>query len=186
MPDSTLGRQALDATEKLLGGWAEAPYTLERRESSLKITPKAPETFGITLYDEGEQCMIAAQRWHTHYDDPAQAAFCALWLLTPYYRLVEEFKGGLMVATWIERYEASGWVGMEPAYFLNPEYAPDWQAGPEEQYTLRIIQQGLLGSPEPYEEIVKGVTLDEAGLPPGSHLGISTVENSQAVGPTLF
>ena len=182
----TSGHLALDFAEKLLGGWDDAPYKLERRGSSLKIVPIPADTFAVTLYDEGEQCMIAAQRWHTHYDEPNQAAFCALWLLTPYYRLVEEFKGGLMVATWIERYEAEGWIGMEPAYFLNPEYPPDWQAGPDERYTLRITQQALVSSPEPYENIAPGAQLDENGLPLGSHLGVSTTENREPIGPTLF
>ncbi len=186
MSQDTAGRRALEATEQLLSGWDDAPYDLIRRDSSLQIVPKGPETFAVTLYDEGDQCMIAAQRWHTHYDDPQQAAFCAMWLMTPYYRLVEEFKGGLMVATWIERYEADGWEGMEPAYFLNPEYPPDWEPGPEETFVRRRIQQALVASPEPYEEIVPGAQLDEHGLPLDSQIGISTEESREAIGPTLF
>ncbi len=183
---SNPGRDALDATSQLLGGWDEAPYVLERRDASLKITPTDPETFGITLYDEGDQAMIAAQRWHTHYDDPMQAAFCALWLLTPYYRLVEEFKGGLMVATWIERFTDEGWDGMEPAYFLNPEYPPDWETGPTELYVRRYIQQALIAPPTPFEEIFPSAALDENGLPPGSVIGVSSEESKEPIGPTLF
>lgn len=182
----TPGRAALEATERLLGGWDEAPYTLEKRDTSLVIRPKNPDAFAITLYDEGDQCMIAAQRWHTHYDEPEQAAHCAMWLLTPFYRLVEEYKGGLMVATWIERWEATGWEGFEPAYFLNPEYAPDWELGPEETYSRRYQQQGLLDSPAPYETICPGVQLDENGLPPNSVFGLSVETSREAVGPSLF
>jgi len=48
--------------------------------------------FEITIYNVGEDAMVSSERWHTHYDDPQQAAFCLWWLLTPYYRIVHELK----------------------------------------------------------------------------------------------
>jgi hypothetical protein len=152
----------------------------------IEIVPTEPDSFTVAIYDEGEDAMIASERWHAHYDDPVQGAWCAFWLLTPFYRVVHEFKGGVLVAVWIERYEESGWVGFEPVYYLNPEDAPSWELSGDETYGRRYYQQAVLPSPQPYEEIVPGVTLGPDGLPPDSHIGKRIEEGRSSVGLALF
>lgn len=180
------GAQALDETMRRLAAFPDAPLKIERRESSLVLTPTEPGSFAISLYDQGDETMIAAERWHTHYEDPLDAAFCALWLLTPYYRIVHELKGGSLAAVWIERYEPEGWVGFEPVYFLNPEHAPSWESERGESLVRRTIQQAILPPPAPYELVVPGVELDEFGMPPGCRIGAHHEEVDHLIAPSLF
>jgi hypothetical protein len=168
------GEQCLNRTEQVFRAFADGGIEVERRDASLVLKANGA-AFEVTLYDEGEECLIAADRWHSHYDDPDQVAACAFWLFTPFYRLVQEYKGGLIVAVWVERYSLEGWEPMDPVYFLNPDYPPDWEIGPEEQYLRRYIQHRVLMPSRPYSETVPGVALNEEGLPPDVHLGIRTI-----------
>lgn len=177
----TPGAKALEATVELLGRFKGAPIEVEWREASVLVKPMEPDTFPITLYDHGEDAMVSADRWHTHYDDPMQAAFCVMWLLTPYYRMVQELKAGVLVATWIERYEATGWEAFEPVYFLNPEDAPSWTG----DFKRRYSQQMILPSPRPYSELCVGAVLDEEGLPPDACHGSWVVEVGAPLAPSL-
>ncbi len=128
------------------------------------VTPKVG--FAVSLYAENEnESMVAAERWHAHYEDPQQAAFCAYWLLTPFYRIAQEFKGSLFVATWTEMYTEEGWAADEPVYYLNPDYPPDWALEPGETFTIRYQSQMTLGSIKPFEEICPGAILDANGIP---------------------
>jgi len=181
----THGAKGVQMTLDLLAHYEDAPIEIERRDSSIKITPTLEETFPVMVYDEGDEAMIAAERWHTHYDDPVQVAFCALWLLTPFYRVVHEMKGGVLVAAWIERYEEAGWEGFEPVYFLNPEHDASWLLAPGEQYQRRYMQQAILPSPKPYREFSPGAVLDEDGLPPDWRHGSWVESGEEAIGPKL-
>src|SRR5690348_7027700 len=136
---SEIGAKAIDLAAAILGGYGDAGLVVERSESSLVVKPEGG--FEITLYNVADDAMVSAERWHTHYEDSEQAAFCLWWLLTPYYRIVHELKGGVLVAAWLERYEEEGWEPFDPVYFLNPESEQDWVAKPGEQYTHRYIQQ---------------------------------------------
>jgi len=185
MPSVTAGKDALEATFNLINRFEGAPLEMERRESSLVIAPTIEGGYSVTVYDEGQQAMIAAERWHAHYDDPMQTAFCAMWLFTPYYRIVHEFKGGLIAAAWLERYEADGWAAFEPAYFLNPENPKDWEAQVG-GWTRTIRQQLVLPSPRPYEEISPGATLDPDGVPPNSIHGTVSESGDDSVGLMLY
>lgn len=182
----TLGSQGVQATVDLFAHFPDAPIAVNRREQSVELVPSLPDTFPVTVYDQGEDAMIAAGRWHTHYEEPDQVAWCALWLMTPYYRLVEELKGGVLVATWIERYEETGWEGFEPVYFLNPEHPESWELLGDERYVRRYTQQGLLPSPQPYGELCPGAHLDEEGLPPDFHPGKRVIESTESQGIALF
>lgn len=173
-------------TLRLLNLYEGFPLEVEKRESSIRIVPTDPDTFQITIYDQGEDSMISAERWHTHYDDPLQTAWCALWLLTPYYRMAQEMKGGVLVATWIERYEAEGWQGFEPVYFLNPEHPDSWVPLPGETISRRYWQQAVLPPPKPYSEFNPDAKLDQDLLPVESHIGSCVVLAESAIGPTLF
>lgn len=183
---STVGAEALAATLDLLSRFPDAPLKVDRRKTSIEIKPDKPEGYSITVYDEGEVAMVAAERWHTHYDDPLQVAWCVLWLLSPYYRLVHEHKGGNLVAVWIERYEATGWEAMEPAFFMNPEHEDSWVAAPGETFQRRYQQQFVLPSPVPYEQVSPGAELNADGLPPDAQDGRWVVTDSEAIGPTLY
>lgn len=180
------GAQSLQSTIRLLESFEDAPLLIKREGKKIEITPTLEGGFPISLYDQDDCAMIAAERWHAHYEDPMQAAFCVLWLLSPYYRVVHELKGGVLVAVWIERYEAEGWVGFEPVYFLNPEHEKSWELVGEERYAHRYHQQFILPSPRPYEELSPGVQLDEDGLPPDAVHGKHVVYVEKPVGPSLF
>lgn len=166
--------------------YGEGNLDIERRETSAKIEPMIEGGFPVMVYDEGDETMIAAERWHTHYDDPDQVAFCALWLLTPFYRVVHETKGGVLVAAWIERYEETGWEGFEPVYFLNPEHAESWELAPGEHFQRRYKQQAVVPPPAPYSTFCPGAELDEDGLPPDWRHGTWVVTADAAQGPSLF
>lgn len=151
------------------------------------VTPKMPDgypdTFAVSIYDEGEECMISALRWHSHAVEPEEAFGVVFGLLTPYCRIVEEFKGGLYVAGWLETYEVGGWAASDPVFFLNPDHAADWQVGPDEHYLLTIHQQAVLAPLRPYSELVPGVDLEpDTGLPVGSELGRSTKSTKESLG----
>jgi hypothetical protein len=182
---SSQGAEGVRKTIEVMSRYQSDRLQVEERQTSIKIAPTEPDTFAIMVYDEGAESMIAAERWHTHYDDPMQVAFCALWLLTPFYRVVHEMKGGVLVAAWIERYEETGWEGFEPAYFLNPEHEESWQLAPGEHYQRRYMQQAVLPPPRPYFEFCPGAKLDEDGLPPDWQHGSWVVTAEEAIGPTL-
>lgn len=183
---SKIGSDAIQMAADLLAKYEGAPITIDRTETSLVVKPEVEDSFEITIYNVGEDAMVSAERWHTHYEEPAQAAFGMLWLLTPFYRIVHELKGGVLVAAWLERYEEEGWEPMDPVYFLNPESAQDWVAKPGEQYTHRYIQQGILPPLKPYHEFCPGAMLDEDGLPPDFHHGSRIVVVPEPMGPELF
>lgn len=180
------GAQCLDAVRDLFGRYPKGLFTLNDRKTAIDIQPIGPDTFPVTVYDEGDQAMIASGRWHTHYDDPMQLAFCVLWLLTPFYRLVEELKGGVLVATWIERYEKTGWEGFEPVFFLNPEDEKSWERVGDETYARRYTQQDVLPPPRPYAEFEPEAVLDKEGYPPDVHRGKRVERVDEPQGPTIY
>jgi hypothetical protein len=184
--ESELGARCLDAVRDLFGRYPEGLFELVDRKGAIDLKPIGPDTFPVTVYDEGDGAMIAAGRWHTHYEEPMQLAFCALWLLTPFYRLVEELKGGVLVATWVERYEAEGWVGADPVYFLNPEDEESWQRVGEETFARRYTQQDVLPAPRPYREFVPEAALDDRGYPVDFVPGRRVEVVPEPLGPTLF
>jgi hypothetical protein len=183
---SSPGAAGVEKTVELISQFQAAPVRIERRDTSIKITPTEDGGFPIMVYDEGDETMIAAERWHTHYDDPLQVAFCVIWLMTPFYRVVHETKGGSLVAAWIERYEETGWEGFEPAYFLNPEHEESWELAPGEHYQRRYMQQAILPPPQPYNELCPGAQLNEDGLPPNWQHGSWVVTAEEAIGPSLL
>lgn len=182
----TPGAEGIQRAVDLLSRYEGAPIKLERSETSLVVTPEIENGFEITIYNVGEDAMVSAERWHTHYEDPVQAAFGVMWLLTPYYRIVHELKGGVLVAAWLERYEEEGWMPMDPVYFLNPESEQDWVAKPGETFTHRYIQQAVLMPPKPYQDFCPGARLDEDGLPPDFHEGSRVETVTGPTGPELF
>lgn len=181
-----VGAQCLQAVRDLFGRYPKGLFELKDRGAAIDLIPVGSDTFPVTVYDEGDQSMIAAGRWHTHYDDPMQLAFCALWLLTPFYRLVEELKGGVLVATWVERYESDGWAASDPVYFLNPEDEKSWERVGDETYARRYTQQDVLPSPRPYHEFEPEAELTSEGLPVDFRHGRRVEIVDEPLGPSLF
>jgi hypothetical protein len=181
---SAIGAEAINIASSLLAQFPN-DVRIERGENSVLARPEGG-AFEITIYNVGEDAMVSAERWHMHYEDPEQAASCLWWLLTPYYRIVHELKGGVLVAAWLERYEEAGWEPLDPVYFLNPESEQDWVAKPGEQYTHRYIQQAVLPPPRPYHAFVPGAKLDENELPIDFHEGTRIVVVEEPMGPSLF
>ncbi len=179
MPD-TIGSLGLEAARRLFAHFPDAPLQINDRGTSIEFIPTGADTFPVTIYDQGDDAMIAAGRWHTHYDDPDQLAWCVVWLLSPFYRLVEELKGGVLVAIWIERYEATGWEGFEPVFYMNPEDAPSWQAKGDETFARRYHGQRVVELPMPYTQFEPEATIDDNGLPPDFHAGKRLVHDHAA------
>ena len=177
----TTGTCCIEAVRRLFANVA-APLRVEDRGSSIELIPTEPDTFGATVYDQGEDAMLAAGRWHAHFDDPTDLAWTTLLLLTPFHRLVEEYKGGVLVAIWTEKYAAEGWVGFDPVFYLNPEDAPSWRAKGDETFARRYHGQWVVDLPVPYPELEPGVTLID-GLPLEWRVGkwIETDRESQAL-----
>lgn len=182
----SIGRQIIDAVVRFLQKQPDAPVKWQLRESSLEITPTVPGGFGITVYDHGEEALVSANRWHTHFDDVADGAYCVFWLLTPFIRVVHELKAGVLVAVWIERYEPEGWFAMDPVYFLNPEDEPSWRLAGEEKFVRATFTQSVLELGQSYADVVPGVVLDDRGFPEGTQLGRIAVESDEAQGPGLL
>ncbi|MCX7798933.1 MAG: hypothetical protein N2109_01160 [Fimbriimonadales bacterium] len=182
----SVAQQAMDALERTLAKRPGLPLRWNRTRDSLEIAPQAPEGFSVTIYDEAGEALVAANRWHAHFDDPAEAAYCAFWLLTPFYRVVHELKAGVLVAAWIERYGQHGWEPMEPVYFLNPEDAPSWKLQGDERFVRAYFTQNALPLDRPFTDVVPGATLADDGLPPGTVLGRSAVESLEPLAPSLL
>lgn len=161
-------------------------FEVERSESHITVKPRGKKTFEVSIYDDGDSAMVAADRWHGHHTIPDQAAFCALWLLTPYYRVVSEFIGGVMVAVWIERYVENGWEGMEPVFYRNPDAPEEWTVEPGQKVFHRYLQQVVVPPPKAYDELVPGVKLDQHGYPLGTVIGESFLDVDEPVALTLI
>lgn len=158
--------ESIDLFLRILSLFPEADLEVEQRDDAVIVRPASG--FEVSLYVETEKnSVVACSRWHTHYDEPEQAAYCAYWLLTPYYRIGAEYKGSLFVATWIEQYGADGWTAMEPVFYLNPDYDPDWALAPGEAYKRVYASQASLPPLKPFDEVAPGSQLDERGLPEG-------------------
>lgn len=181
----TLCEEVMDELEARLRPHSEI-IEADRRGASLILIPKVPDSFSISIYEEAGDVMVAADRWHTHFEDRLQAVACVLWLLTPYYRLVQELKSGVLVATWLEQYSPEGWLPSDPVFFLNPENAEDWGTKNGEQYAHRIVQHAVLDSPRPFDQMFPGAELNEVGYPEGTVLGIHMEPVAEPTGPSLF
>jgi hypothetical protein len=96
--------------------------TFDQTDRALLIKPIGPDTFPIEVRDDGKEITIFACRWLAHLEDPEQAIYCILWLLTPIYRIVEVERNGSWVKSWLDRFMPPGeWmVDHEVCAFLSP------------------------------------------------------------------
>lgn len=183
MPLSPLAEDAFNAIESLLAATGAEGTNCERRSSSLEIT--YPGGLDVRVFDEGEELMVSCERWHTHCDEPEEAAWCVRWLMSPFSRIVHELKGGILAAVWVERYSAKGWEAFEPVYFLNPEYPPEWELEPGQRWFRREHCQAAVPFAVDLGAAMPGAQLEQ-GLPTGWHAEPTTVETSTSQGLQLF
>src|SRR5438477_224454 len=118
-----------EATRILEAGFAElenCPLTWGWDQGAFWIEPKGQPSFPIRIYDEGDDLIVSTPHWHGHFEDPGQAGRIAGWLLTPFYRTVEEFMGTKLATTWAEHYTPAGWLQFEVSYYLSPIRLEDW------------------------------------------------------------
>lgn len=184
---SELAEESFGAVEGLLaatGAVTEAGGVVcERRSSSMEV--RFMGGLDVRVFDEGEDVMVSCERWHTHCADAEEAAWCVRWLMSPFSRIVHEFKGAILAAVWVERYSAAGWEGFEPVYFLNPEYAPEWELEPGQRWFRRIYHQAAVPFDIDLAAVLPGAELVD-GLPVGWRGDAFTVEVDESLGLALF
>lgn len=147
-------------------------------ERCVAVVAESDENFTVEIRDDGDEITVRAANWHHHYADPEQAIACFRWLLTPYYRVVEETQGGELSCAWLERFENTGWQPMESMIFRNPTDPTAWMGG---KWKREYRQQALLRPPRPYSELFRGVFLDENDMPPGSKLGLTVETHAESM-----
>jgi hypothetical protein len=143
---------------------------VERDGLRITVRNNIQGQFDVSLeFDDSFELTVEAGPWHGHFEEFEQASACFRWLLTPYYRVVEEKKDGQQVGCWIERYQAEGWHHMQPLLSMDCMGLIE-MGGP---YELIYMQQALL-DPGDYTKVIRGVALDDERMPLGSHLGTHT------------
>jgi len=149
----------------------EAPVDITVTEDCFTMRPTAIDTFPVNIFRDEDRVAVSAFRWHCHYDDPQTAYYVCHWLMTPFYRLVNEQIGGCPFASWIERYTAEGWENCDTVYTKDPSLPSSWILKKDEKIIRIYAQQNVMNLGRPFEEIRPGVELTSDGLPLGSHLG---------------
>lgn len=180
---SDLADESFGAIEELLAATGAGDVVCERRSSSMAIS--VPGGLEVRVFDEGEDVMVSCERWHTHCEEAEEAAWCVRWLMSPFSRIVHEFKGAILAAVWVERYSAAGWEGFEPVYFLNPEYPPEWELEPGQRWFRRIYHQAAVPFEIDLETVLVGAEFVE-GLPLEWRAEAFTIEVGDSLGLGLF
>lgn len=183
MAISELAEESFGAVEGLLAATGAGGVECVRRSSSMAVS--VPGGLEVRVFDEGEDVMVSCERWHTHCADAEETAWCVRWLMSPFSRIVHEFKGAILAAVWVERYSAVGWEGFEPVYFLNPEYPPEWELEPGQRWFRRIYHQAAVPFAVDFEVVLPGAELVD-GLPVGWRGDAFTIEVEESMGLALF
>jgi hypothetical protein len=144
---------------------------LHRDDRALEIAAPA---FKVWMTDEESELIVwAGEHWHEHFEDPEAAANCLCWLLTPFYRLVEDYEDDTILEAFIERFWQGEWEEMSG----GPVYV---ERGTQVRANRRVIRQHAVLSPGAVEELDEW--LDHEGLPPDSELGVREVEVDRLIG----
>ncbi len=148
----------------------DAPYEIRHSGYRLEVVPFGSGTYSVIMTDEGDEATVSAANWHEHFDDPTQACGCFMGLLTPYYRVVQKYRGSAFIGACVERYEGAGWVQIGGA--VEPLFSGQLVQrifGRRERQV--ILQQAVVTPPFVWADEFPGVDLDENLLPRGSELG---------------
>ena len=161
-----------EAVTQLLGHLEQpdTPYDVRHTGGRVEVVPLGSNTYPVTMTDDGDEATVSAGNWHEHFDDPTQACGCFMGLLTPYYRVVESYRGSAFVCACVQRYEAEGWVqiGAEFRPLISGQLVQRIFGSRERQV---ILQQAVVTPPFVWADEFPGVDLDENLLPRGSVLG---------------
>lgn len=133
--------------------------------NQIKLAPQVPDSFPIMLTHAGpEDIIVSVDPWCEHMNSVQQASSLAIWLLTPYYRLVTSFAAGMPVSAHAEVYQNEGWAPRKEVALQNSESEP---LQPDE---IRIRHQAVFLDSN-YARYYPNAELDQAGCPMGTLLG---------------
>lgn len=94
-----------------------------------------------------------------------------MWLLTPYYRLVEIYVGEEKLSDRIERYDDEGWIDLGQVFYMNPADPATHALASRETWRYVIWQQKLIEVPGGVRDFLPNAELDDNDLPPDTTLG---------------
>lgn len=155
-------RDRLANTDDVDVDWSDGTMEIDAPAFTVRMTEES-----------GDLIVWAGEHWHEHFDEPEAAANCVCWLLTPFYRVVEDYRDDVILEAFIERFLNGEWQSMsgDPVYL---------EMGTQERANRRIIRQHAVLSPGPKKGIDE--YLDEDGFPPDSELGAREVAVDHLVG----
>jgi hypothetical protein len=134
-------------------------------DQELVLVPQVEDSFAIQItFSAPDDIKVSLDPWHEHVSSVEQATNLAIWLLTPYYRVVAMYAGGRAVRTHLEIFRNEGWDDMLGIYFMNPE------EGLPEPDEIRIRQQAVFLDSN-FLTYYPQAELDAAGYPVGTLLG---------------
>ena len=160
VPDLQL---VLDAFESRIQSGKLAVETPSAEQ--LLLIPQIPDSFPISISFAGpEDIVVAVEPWHEHMSSVQQATILAIWLLTPYYRVVTSYAAGMPIEAHAEVFQNEGWVSRVEVTLVNSgEELPE----PDE---IRIRHQAVFLDSN-YLRYYPQAELDQAGCPVGTLLG---------------
>ncbi|MEI7578152.1 MAG: hypothetical protein WCK51_14775 [Armatimonadota bacterium] len=131
----------------------------------LLLVPQVPDSFPISITFAGpEDIVVAVEPWHEHMSSVQLASSLAIWLLTPYYRIVVAYAAGQPIEAHAEVFQDHGWVSRREVTLVDSEAelpVPD---------EIRIRHQAVFLDSN-YARYYPQAELDQAGCPAGTLLG---------------
>jgi len=94
--------------------------------SKVQIGPQGHESV-VTIERELDRWTVSTREWHGHEEEPGVAMLLAIEIMCGAARTAQEFRGETLSATWIEVRNETGYEWRDPAYFLNPFDAGEWE-----------------------------------------------------------
>lgn len=89
-----------------------------------------------------------------------------MWLLTPYYRLVEVFVEDQRLLDRLERYGQEGWEDLGEVYYLDPTEPSTRALADRPSWRYVVWQQKLAEVPGGFRNFLPLAELDDNDLPP--------------------
>lgn len=133
--------------------------------TELMLVPQVPDSFPISIQLVAEaDIVVTLEPYHEHMSGVEQATSLAMWLLTPYYRVVAMYAAGKLIKTFLELYQDGGWNARPATFFVNPD------EGLPEFDEIRIRHQAVFLDSS-YLTYYPHAELDQAGCPLGTLLG---------------
>ena len=127
---------------------------------TLRIDPGSPGSFAIEVRDEVKELAVFAGAWHSHLEDPNDVCNCVMWLLTPFYRIVQVERRESPVTARLERFEPPGqWELVEETGTFA-----GWYGRRRNLVTTTLQQRVLEAPPEFLAQFGPGVVGDN-GFP---------------------